>query len=321
MKSIKTHARAQCSDYSFNIAGASMSVKGNFQDATFGGARKAQPKTRYSRGFALMALPEGAEGSWGDYDRKYVIGGNWKSNGDVDFATKHMTEVLNKAEFDTDKVEVVIAPTDIHLTTVKSLANKNINVSAQDLSQYGRGAFTGNITADQLTDIGIKWTLTGHSERRSLFGETDQDVAIKTKIAIENGMNVMVCIGEQLEERETGKTDEVNARQLQAVADELTEGQWGNVVVAYEPVWAIGTGKVATPEQAEETHAHIRAWLHENISEDVACATRILYGGSVNGENASTLIGQANIDGFLVGGASLKPEFKDIIEAADKNKK
>ena len=134
-------------------------------------------------------------------------------------------------------------------------------------------------------------------------------------------MNVMVCIGELLEERESEKTDEVNARQLQAVADELTAGQWGSVVVAYEPVWAIGTGKVATPEQAEETHAHIRAWLHENISEEVAGATRILYGGSVNGENASTLIGQPNIDGFLVGGAALKPEFADFIKAADENKK
>jgi len=107
-----------------------MSVQSNFQDATFGGARKAQPKTRYSRGFALMALPDGAEGSWGSYDRKYVIGGNWKSNGDVDFATKHITENLNTAEFDTNKVEVVIAPTDIHLTTVQSLTNKKINVSA-----------------------------------------------------------------------------------------------------------------------------------------------------------------------------------------------
>lgn len=268
-----------------------------------------------------MALPEGAEGTWGSYDRKYLIGGNWKSNGDIDFATKHVTDVLNTCKFDNKNVEVVIAPTDIHLSTVKSLANKKIQVSAQDVSQYGRGAYTGNVTADQLTDIGIKWTLAGHSERRSLFGDTDQDVGIKTKIAIENGMNVMVCIGEQLEERETNKTDEVNARQLQAVADELTAGQWGSVVVAYEPVWAIGTGKVATPEQAEETHAHIRAWLHENISEEVAGATRILYGGSVNGENASTLIGQPNIDGFLVGGAALKPEFADIIKAADENKK
>ena len=161
-----------------------------------------------------MALPEGAEGTWGSYDRKYVIGGNWKSNGDIDFATKHVTDTLNKCEFDSKNVEVVVAPTDIHLTTVKSLANKKINVSAQDLSQYARGAYTGNVTADQLTDIGIKWTLTGHSERRSLFGETDKDVAIKTKIAIENGMNVMVCIGELLEERESGKTNEVNARQL-----------------------------------------------------------------------------------------------------------
>lgn len=125
-----------------------------------------------------------------------------------------------------------------------------MHVSAQDVSQYGRGAYTGNITADQLTDANIKWTLTGHSERRTLFGESDQDVALKTKVAVENGLNVMLCIGEQLEEREAGKTGEVNARQLQAVVDELTEGQWGNVVIAYEPVWAIGTGKVATPEQA-----------------------------------------------------------------------
>jgi triosephosphate isomerase len=225
-----------------------MSMRDNFQDSSFkyGGARRALPKSR--RGYALCALPAGAEGEWGSYDRQYVIGGNWKSNGDIDFATKHITNTLNKVKFDKKKVEVVIAPTDIHLTTVKSMVNREIKVASQDVSQYERGAYTGNVTADQLTDIGIKWTLTGHSERRSLFGETDQDVAIKTKIAIDNGMNVMLCIGEQLEERETGKTDEVNARQLQAVADKISEGEWGGVVIAYEPVWAIGTGKVATPE-------------------------------------------------------------------------
>ena len=195
-----------------------------------------------------------------------------------------------------------------------------MHVAAQDVSQYGRGAYTGNITADQLTDANIKWTLTGHSERRSLFGETDQDVALKTKVAVENGLNVMLCIGEQLEERESGKTGEVNARQLQAVVEELTEGQWGNVVIAYEPVWAIGTGKVATPEQAQDTHAEIRDWLAENVSPAVAGATRILYGGSVNGGNCADLITNRDIDGFLVGGASLKPEFKDIIEAANKDK-
>jgi len=195
-----------------------------------------------------------------------------------------------------------------------------VHVAAQDVSQYGRGAYTGNITADQLTDANIKWTLTGHSERRTLFGETDQDVALKTKVAVENGLNVMLCIGEQLEERESGKTGEVNARQLQAVVEELTEGQWGNVVIAYEPVWAIGTGKVATPEQAQDTHAEIRDWLAENVSPAVAGATRILYGGSVNGGNCADLITNRDIDGFLVGGASLKPEFKDIIEATNKDK-
>ena len=315
------NATASSNDYSFKVSSSSGAVRENYQDSAFGAKRASAKKQRFGRAMALAALPEGAEGDWGSYDRQYVIGGNWKSNGDVDFAVKHITEVLNKAEFDQKNVQVVIAPTDIHLTTVKSAVSKNINVSAQDVSQYGRGAYTGNVTADQLTDIGIKWTLTGHSERRTLFGETDQDVAIKTKIALENGMNVLLCIGELLEERESGKTGEVNARQLQAVADELTEGQWGDVVIAYEPVWAIGTGKVATPEQAQETHKEIRGWLAENVSEDVAKATRILYGGSVNGANSSDLIGNPDIDGFLVGGASLKPEFNDIIKAADEDKK
>jgi triosephosphate isomerase len=145
-----------------------MSMRDNFQDSSFRGAAKRQPKSR--RAFALADLPEGTEGSWGSYDRKYIIGRNWKSNGGVDFITKYINENLNNVKYDTEKIEVVIAPTNIHLTTVKGMVNKHINVAAQDVSQYGRGAFTGNVTADQLTDIGIKWTLTGHSETRSLFG-------------------------------------------------------------------------------------------------------------------------------------------------------
>ena len=194
-----------------------------------------------------------------------------------------------------------------------------MHVAAQDVSQYGRGAYTGNITADQLTDANIKWTLTGHSERRTLFGETDQDVALKTKVAVENGLNVMLCIGEQLEERESGKTGEVNARQLQAVVEELTEGQWGNVVIAYEPVWAIGTGLTATPEIAQETHAEIREWLGKNVSKEAAASVRILYGGSVSDANAADLIQKEDIDGFLVGGASLKPAFHQIVAACDEH--
>jgi len=269
-----------------------------------------------------MALPEGSEGKWGSYDRKYVIGGNWKSNGDVDFAENFPKDVLAKAKFDTDNVEVVVAPTNLHLSTAKKALNgTNVQISSQDVSQYGRGAYTGNVTADQLKDMDIHWTLTGHSERRTLFHESDEDVALKTKVALENGLNVMLCIGEQLEERESGKTGEVNARQLQAVVDHISEGQWGNVVIAYEPVWAIGTGKVATPEQAQETHLEIRNFIANSVSEEVAGAVRILYGGSVNGGNAGDLIQQSDIDGFLVGGASLKPEFQDIIEAANDHKK
>ena len=259
----------------------------------------------------MMATPEG---SWGDVERQPVVGGNWKSNGDMDFVNSFPKDVLNKSKFDASKMQVCVAPTDIHLATVNAIVNGDIHVMAQDVSQYPQGAYTGNVTADQLTDIGVKWTLTGHSERRTLHHESDEDVAKKTKVALEKGVSVMACIGEQLEERESGKTGEVNARQLKAIANELTESQWGDVVIAYEPVWAIGTGKVATPEQAEETHFEIRKWLAENVSEDVAAKTRILYGGSVNAENCAELIKKPNIDGFLVGGASLKPDFQVIIE-------
>lgn len=203
----------------------------------------------------MMATPEG---SWGDVKRDPVVGGNWKSNGDMDFVNSFPENVLNKSKFDAKKMSVCVAPTDIHLTSVNDKVKDDVNVMAQDVSQYPKGAYTGNITADQLVDIGVKWTLTGHSERRTLHGESDEDVAKKTKAAIDNGVTVMACIGEQLEERETGKTGEVNARQLKAIADELEESQWGHVVIAYEPVWAIGTGKVATPEQAEDTHLEIR---------------------------------------------------------------
>lgn len=262
-----------------------------------------------------MAVSESAEGSWGDVKRQYVVGGNWKSNGNKAFVDSFPDEVLNKAEFDDSKMDVCVAPTNVHLIQAKGKINDKVNVMSQDVSQYGSGAYTGNVTSEMMKDIGIGWTLTGHSERRELFHETDYDVAVKTKAAIDVGMKAMLCIGEKLEERESGKTGEVNARQLAAVKEVLDEKDWEHVVIAYEPVWAIGTGKVATPEQAQETHLEIRQWLSKNISDDVAGKTRILYGGSVNGGNCGDLIQNPDIDGFLVGGASLKPEFKDIIES------
>lgn len=320
-------------DVSFKVTNFASAQKqiNNFQDATVGanrsniggfgfGARAFSGR----RSFALAAIPKWAEGEWSDEikARKFMVGGNWKSNGDFDFANKFPQDVLGKANFDTELLDVTAAPTYIHLATVQQkLKGKKVEVCAQDVSEFGAGAYTGNITAEQLADMGVKWTLTGHSERRTLFGETDEITAIKTKAAIEQGLDVLLCIGEVKEERESGVTDDVNARQLKAVADVLSEEQWGNIVIAYEPVWAIGTGLVATPEQAQETQYNIRCWLAKNISPKVAAATRILYGGSANAENAPELIGQKDIDGFLVGGASLKPDYLDIIKAVNDEKK
>ena len=167
-----------------------------------------------------------------------------------------------------------------------------------------------------LADAGINWTLTGHSERRVGFGypgETSHVVGVKTKNAISKGLSVMACIGEQLADRQNGTTMNVVSEQLDAIKASLVEADWKKVVIAYEPVWAIGTGVTASPQQAQETHAEIRAWLKKHVSATVAAETRIIYGGSATASNCKELYSQPDINGFLVGGASLKPEFVDII--------
>jgi triosephosphate isomerase len=168
-----------------------------------------------------------------------------------------------------------------------------------------------------IKDCGIEWIIIGHSERRSLpeLAESDETCAIKCAYAVANGCKVMACIGETLEEREAGNTMAVCERQLKAYADKLKPEDWANVVIAYEPVWAIGTGKVATPEQAQEVHEQCRAWVSSNVSADVAAGVRILYGGSVAAKNCKELGSKPDIDGFLIGGASMKPEFLDCIDA------
>ncbi|CAM9121728.1 unnamed protein product [Chrysoparadoxa australica] len=172
-----------------------------------------------------------------------------------------------------------------------------------------------------IVDSGLEWVITGHSERRTGFGiqgETSALVAEKTKKAVAAGLNVMACVGETLEEREAGNTLKVVLEDhMAALAAALSTEDWAKVVVAYEPVWAIGTGKTASPEQAQEVHAAIRAWLSETVSPEVAAATRIIYGGSVKAANADVLADCADIDGFLVGGASLKPEFIQVIGAVE----
>jgi len=225
---------------------------------------------------------------------------------------KDIVENLNNAKLDSN-TEVVIAPPSIYLLSTREHLNKGLEVAAQNIFDKPSGAFTGEISAEQLKDSGITWTILGHSERRVILQEDDQFVASKTKAALDAGLSVILCCGESLEQREANKTVEVVTTQLKAVADKVKD--WSKIVVAYEPIWAIGTGKVATTEQAQEVHKAIREWLQKEVSSEAADKTRILYGGSVTEKNCGELAKQADIDGFLVGGASLKPAFVDIINA------
>ena len=202
-------------------------------------------------------------------------------------------------------MEVVIAPGTLFLLLVREHVKPEIAVSSQNVFDKPNGAFTGEISAGQLLESGINWTLIGHSERRVVLRESDDFIAAKTKAALDAGLKVILCIGETLTEREKDETLKVVTSQLQAVKEKIAN--WDNVVIAYEPVWAIGTGKVATTQQAQEVHAAIRKWLGAEVGKEVAEATRIIYGGSVNEKNAGELAKEADVDGFLVGGASLKP--------------
>ena len=199
--------------------------------------------------------------------RKYIIGGNWKSNGTVDFVRK-TCDALNALQFARDEIDVVVCPITIHIASAKAMLVAGVEVSCQNISATKDGAFTGEISAEQVVDFGLKWTLIGHSERRTLFGETDEIVATKVARAQEAGLNAIVCIGETLDQREAGSTIDVVKSQLNAFKASVSD--WSRIVIAYEPVWAIGTGKVATPEQAQEVHAAIRAWLSSDVSAAVA---------------------------------------------------
>ncbi|KAF8306057.1 Triosephosphate isomerase [Clavulina sp. PMI_390] len=243
--------------------------------------------------------------------RKFFVGGNFKMNG-TQSSLKAICDTLNNAKL-TSETEIVIAPPSIYLIPLKEHVRPEVAVAAQNAYVELKGAFTGEISPEHLVDAKIPWVILGHSERRSLFHESDEVVAKKTAVALGAGLKVILCIGESLEERESGKTFEVVERQLAAAAAEVKD--WKDIVVAYEPVWAIGTGKVATPAQAQEVHARIREWFGKAVSKEVAETIRIIYGGSVSAKNSVELSTQPDIDGFLVGGASLKPEFVDIINS------
>eukprot|EP00037_Helgoeca_nana_P014713 m.137356 g.137356 ORF g.137356 m.137356 type:complete len:250 (+) comp22675_c0_seq1:67-816(+) len=243
--------------------------------------------------------------------RRFLVGGNWKMNGN-----KAVYKDL-LAEWDKQpcakSVEVVIGVPAPYLSYVREMMNPNFAVAAQNCLDKSKGAFTGEICPDMIKDCGATWAIIGHSERREFFGETNEIVGTKTAFCLENGLSVMACVGEKLEDREADKTMDVINAQMEAIAACVKD--WTNVVIAYEPVWAIGTGKTASPEQAQEVHAKIREWIAGKVSADVAKATRILYGGSVKTANCDALSSCADIDGFLVGGASLMKDFPVVINS------
>lgn len=246
--------------------------------------------------------------------RRFLVGGNWKLNPISKAEVDKIVGGLKNAKL-SDKTEIVVAPPAIYLNYVRASLPANVNVAGQNCYKAQKGAFTGETSAAMIKDNGGNWVILGHSERRHVFGESDELIAEKTTHALSEGLSVIACIGEKLDQREAGKTEEVVFNQTKSFAKAIKD--WTNVVIAYEPVWAIGTGKTATPEQAQEVHEKLRGWLKTNVSEDVAAKTRILYGGSVTAANCKELAGKADVDGFLVGGASLKEDFVQIINAKE----
>lgn len=222
-------------------------------------------------------------------------------------------EFLNAGQL-SQETEVVIAPPSLYASYVKQNLKANVQVALQNCHTHASGAYTGEVSAEMGADLGCEWVILGHSERRHKFGENNSFIGEKVKhVLSDTKLGVIACIGELLEEREKNETMTVCAAQMKAIADNVSD--WSRVVIAYEPVWAIGTGKVATPDQAQEVHNEVRKWLESNVNKQVADSTRILYGGSVSAGNCVELSKKPDVDGFLVGGASLKPDFVQIVNA------
>jgi triosephosphate isomerase len=249
--------------------------------------------------------------------RKPFVAGNWKmytSAAEAEALVKGLKPLTAGA----DSVDVAVAPPFVYLhKVIYTVKDSGILVGAQNCYFESSGAFTGEIAPEMLKDVGCDFVILGHSERRHVLGETDEMIHLKVKKALDADLNVILCVGELLKEREAGKTESVVERQLASGLKDISANCMAKITIAYEPVWAIGTGKTATPEQAQEVHRFIRGWLGAAYGSDTAEKTRIQYGGSVKPDNAGELMAQPDIDGALVGGASLKVDsFAGIIKAA-----
>src|SRR5579862_139688 len=247
--------------------------------------------------------------------RKPVMAGNWKMHktaGETSAFLKHFAPMVAGSV----DAEIVICPAFVNLSAaLEAVHGTTIEIGAQDVFWLKEGAYTGEVSAPMLAAIGCQWVIIGHSERRQYFGETEESVFKKTVAALEAGLKPIVCVGERLEERESGATETVLSAQCNGEIFGLSAEQVARIVIAYEPVWAIGTGKTATPEMAGAAHAFLRSQVHSQFGSDIADALRILYGGSVKPDNVKGLMAQPDIDGALVGGASLDPaSFASIVK-------
>lgn len=244
------------------------------------------------------------------------IAGNWKMNNGLR-ETEALLKDLKQVLSDVSGVDVAVCPPFPFLKTASEiLEGSDISVGAQNMCWEEKGAYTGEVAVQMLQDIGCKFVILGHSERRKYFNEKDELINKKLKLALSSDLNPIVCVGETLEDREAGRTEAVVEKQICGCFNGLIESEMKKVTVAYEPIWAIGTGKTATPDQAQQVHRLIRKWIEDNFSREVAEVIRIQYGGSVKPENAEQLLFLEDIDGALVGGASLKAEsFEAIIKS------
>jgi len=249
--------------------------------------------------------------------RKPFVAGNWKMNTSTAEAEALVKDLAGLVA-DVSGVDIAVAPPFVYLHKAVYMAkDSQILVGAQNCYFETKGAYTGEIAPEMLKDVGCDFVILGHSERRHILKETDEVIKLKVKKVLEAGLNVILCVGELLEEREAGRTESVVKTQLDGGLKEISSDDMAKITIAYEPVWAIGTGKTATPDQAQDVHAFIRKWLTDAYSAEVSESVRIQYGGSVKPENAKELLGQPDIDGALVGGASLKADsFAAIAKAA-----
>lgn len=250
--------------------------------------------------------------------RRFLVAGNWKMNTTKESGSQLAQDLVTEVPEENQAVEVLVCPPFPYLTTIGEIVKgTGVGFGAQNCYHEAPGAFTGETATEMLADVGCRSVLLGHSERRHILKETDTDINLKVSKALASGLQVILCVGELQSERESDQTETVLNTQMTGGLVGIDSSAFDKIVIAYEPVWAIGTGLTASPEQAESAHQYLRNWLKDHYSPEIANSTRILYGGSVKPDNAKELLSQENVDGALVGGASLKAElFIPIIQAA-----